>query len=123
MGAMTMLIKLFSKFTMLFFLTIFYSLTYAETLITEPLDKDAATQKKQSKPLGTAVSGAGNVTPIIRSGDAPQVMSCWQYGKLILEQPIVPPKEKSNDIRMLHNPQTGKEVLAYDFKSAFCFIK
>jgi hypothetical protein len=105
------------------FATVISSVTYAEALLNDPSDKNYTTQKKQPKPLGTAVSGAGNVTPIVNSANVPQIMTCWQYGKLILEQPVIPPKDKATDILMLHNPQSGKEILAIDFKSAFCLIK
>ena len=100
-----------------------FTSAYAETLITEPLEKNIASQKKQSKPIGTAVSGAGNVTPIHKLAEAPQTMSCWQYGKLILEQSVIAPRDKVTDVRLLHHPDTGVEMLAFDFHNAFCFVK
>lgn len=116
--------KMSLRFTILCILaTVTSSTVYAEALLTEPLDNNITTHKKQPRPIGTAVTGAGNVTPIVRSGDAPQIMSCWQFGNLLIEQPVVAPKEKSADTRTIHNPQTGKDMLAIDFKNAFCFIR
>lgn len=95
----------------------------AGALLSDPGEKSAPPAKKQSSPIGTAVTGAGNVTPIISVAEAPQKISCWQYGKLILEQTVIAPKDKITDMRLLHNPETGDKMLLFDFKTAFCFIK
>lgn len=99
------------------------STAYAGALISDPVEKNSPVTKKQSAPIGTAITGAGNVTPIISHADAPQKMSCWQYGKLIFEQPVIAPKDKVTDMRLLHNPDTDETMLLFDFKTAFCLIK
>lgn len=82
------------------------------------------------KSIGTAVSDVGNVTPISNPANASQMMRCWQQGILIMEQPVVvppavavgPPTEEKVR-RLFHNPDTSAEMLSFDFKNAFCFIK
>ena len=95
----------------------------AEALLSDPLEKNVSITKKQNSPIGTAVTGAGNVTPIAKVADAPQKMSCWQYGKLILEQTVIAPKDKITDMRMLYNPETKEKMILFDYKTAFCIIK
>lgn len=82
------------------------------------------------KSIGTAVSDVGNVTPISSSGNAPQMLRCWQQGILIMEQPVdaptaaaagSPAEEKVQ--RLFRNPDMSAEMLSFDFKNAFCFIK
>lgn len=96
---------------------------YAGTLFSEPLDENVHVAEKHQTPIGTAVTGTSNITPIIKTTETPQKISCWQYGKLIMEQPVIAPKNKITDSRLLHNPETGAEILALDFKNAFCLIK
>jgi hypothetical protein len=96
---------------------------YAGALLSDPTEKNVPVVKKKSTPIGTAVTGAGNVTPISNHSDLPQKMSCWQYGKLIFEQSAIAPKDKVTDMRLLHNPDTGESMLLFDFKTAFCIIK
>ena len=103
----------------LFFATV---AAYAGALISDANDQNVPVAKKQSTPIGTAVSGAGNVTPI-NHAESPQKMSCWQYGKLILEQTVIAPKDKVTDMRLLHNPESDEKILLLDFKTAFCVIK
>lgn len=97
--------------------------SYAEALLADPLEKSSLPAKEQIIPLGTAVTGAGNVTPIAGKADMPQKMSCWQYGKLIFEHNVIPSKEKMANIRLLQNPETGVKMQFFDFKTAFCLIK
>ena len=97
--------------------------SYAGASLSDPLEKNVPVTKKQATPIGTAVAGAGNVTPIAGVASAAQKMSCWQYGKLILEQPVVVPKDKVTDMRLLHNPETREQMMLFDFKTAFCIIK
>lgn len=98
-------------------------LSYAGASLSDPLEKSVPVIKKQATPIGTAVTGAGNVTPIAGVASAAQKMNCWQYGKLILEQTVIAPKDKITDMRMLHNPETGEQMMLFDFKTAFCIIK
>lgn len=112
------------RITPLLTILLVFSITAnAGALLSDPGEKSAPPAKKQTTPIGTAVTGAGNVTPIISVAEAPQKMSCWQYGKLILEQTVIAPKDKITDMRLLHNPETGEKMLLFDFKTAFCIIK
>jgi hypothetical protein len=95
----------------------------AGALFTDPVEKNPPAIKKQTSPIGTAVTGAGNVTPLTKNPDVLQKMTCWQYGKLIFEQTVIAPKDKVTDMRLLENPENGEVMLAFDFKNAFCFIK
>jgi len=108
---------------LLLFVFIGFSTAHAGALLTDPLEKSVAPTKKPNTPIGTAVTGAGNVSPITTSAEAPQKMTCWQYGKLILEQTVVAPKDKVIDVRLLESPDRGATMQAFDFKNAFCFIK
>ena len=98
-------------------------LSYAGASLSDPLEKNVPVTKKLTTPIGTAVTGAGNVTPIVVVASGAQKMNCWQYGKLILEQTVIAPKDKITDMRMLHNPETGEQMMLFDFKTAFCIIK
>ena len=100
-----------------------FTSAYAEALITDPVEMNKTTLKKPSKPIGTAVPGAGNVTPINKPAEITQKMTCWQFGKLIFEQAVIAPRDKVTDVRLLYHPDTGVEMLAFDFQNAFCFIK
>ena len=73
--------------------------------------------------MGTAVGGTGNTTPVAMDTPIAQKISCWQNGELIFEQPVLAPKDKVTDIRLLHNPIKNADMIALDFKNAFCFIK
>lgn len=95
----------------------------AGALLEDPLDKNLPIPKIRPEPMGTAVGGTGNVTPITRSYQVPQKISCWQNGELIFEQSVIAPKDKITDMRLLQSPKSGVEMLALDFKNAFCFIK
>lgn len=121
---LTMQLKTRVKFSMLIMLVCAVSISaYAGALLSDPAEKIQPAPKKQPTTIGTAVTGAGNVTPIVSHANAPQKMSCWQYGKLIFEQTVIAPKDKVTDMRLLHNPETGEVVLLFDFKTAFCLIK
>ena len=95
----------------------------AGALFADPLEKNTPAPVKRAEPMGTAVGGTGNVTPHSAGSKLPQKISCWQNGELILEQPVIAPKDKVTDIRLLHSPKNGIDMLAFDFKNAFCFIK
>ncbi len=113
----------FTKCVALIFLTLSIStVATAGALFTDPLES-APAPTKRTEPMGTAVGGTGNVTPIVRSSQSPQKISCWQNGELILEQSVIAPKDKVTDIRLLHSTKSGVDMLAFDFKNAFCFIK
>lgn len=82
------------------------------------------------KSIGTAVSDVGNVTPILDSAQASQMIRCWQNGILIMEQPVVGPSAvavgspaEEKILRLFHNPGTSAVMQSFDFKNAFCFIK
>jgi hypothetical protein len=96
---------------------------YAGALLSNPNEKNSPPINTQTAPIGTAITDAGNTTPITNNTDAPQKLSCWQYGKLILEQTVIAPKDKVTDMRLLRNPETGEKMLFLDFKTALCFIK
>lgn len=96
---------------------------YAGALISDPVEKNASPAKERPTPIGTAVTGAGNVTPIVSSTDTTQRLSCWQYGKLIFEQAAIPPKDKMANIQILQNPDSGEKMIFFDFRTAFCLIK
>lgn len=119
-----MRIKLFILNCMLAILaTTVSSISSAGARLDEPYEKSSPAPKKQNEPMGTAVSGAGNVTPIVKGDKRVQKMSCWQNGELILEQSVIAPKDKVTDMRLLQNPAKDLDMLAFDFKNAFCFIK
>lgn len=105
----------------IFLLTVSHAV-YAGASLSDPMEKDVPA-KKRATAIGTAVTGAGNVTPIVKPGEAPQRMSCWQYGKLIFEQAVIAPDIKVTDARVFQNPETGEKMLAFDYINAFCFIK
>lgn len=114
----------FKTYIALIFLASLVSTTStAGALFVDPLEKNTPAPTKRSEPMGTAVGGAGNVTPL--SGDAKQTqkLSCWQNGDLIFELPVIAPKDKVTDIRLLRSTKSGIDMLALDFKNAFCFIK
>lgn len=81
------------------------------------------------KPIGTAVSDVGNITPISDSAQASQMIRCWQNGVLIMEQPVVGSsaavgsQAEEKVLRLFHNPETSAVMQSFDFKNAFCFIK
>jgi len=101
----------------------FCTLATAGALLTDPSEPNIPAPKKQTEPMGTAVTGADNVTPILKEPHLPQKFSCWQNGELILEQAVIAPRGKVNDLRLLQSPFRGVDMLAFDFKNAFCFIK
>ena len=107
---------------LLFFAVIVSTPAAAGALIADPAEK-IPTPKKHTEPMGTAVGGTGNTTPIARDTPTSQRISCWQNGELIFEQPVLAPKDKVVDIRLLHNPIKNADMIALDFKNAFCFIK
>ena len=95
----------------------------AGALLSDPSEANFVSPKKRAEPMGTAVGGTGNVTPVAKEHKSPQKISCWQNGELILEQSVIAPKDKVTDYRLLHSPTRGTDMLAFDFKNAFCFIK
>ena len=119
-----MQLKTCVKFSTLFILACTVSISaFAGASLADPNEKAQPALKKQFSAIGTAVTGAGNVTPIVNQANAPQKMSCWQYGKLIMEQTVIAPRDKVTDMRLLQNPDTGEMMLLFDFKTAFCLIK
>lgn len=119
--------KTLSAFMTLNALLIFFTVAIATTasagaLISDPTDKVLA-PKKHIETMGTAVGGTGNTTPIAKDNSASQKISCWQNGELIFEHSVVAPKDKVTDVRLLHNPAKHTDMIALDFKNAFCFIK
>jgi hypothetical protein len=99
------------------------TVSYAGALLDDPLEKSSPALKKRTEPMGTAVGGAGNVTPIVKEPKLIQKITCWQNGELILEHAVIAPKDKVTDMRLLPSHASSPEMLAMDFKNAFCFIK
>ena len=92
-------------------------------LLANPLEKNVPAPAKRTEAMGTAVGGAGNVTPLTGDSKYPQKLSCWQNGELILDLPVIAPRNKVTDLRLLHSAKHGGDMVALDFKNAFCFIK
>lgn len=113
-----------AAFTALVLIATFNSTaTTAGALLANPLEKDTPAPAKRSETMGTAVGGTGNVTPHTGDTKLPQKLSCWQNGELILDLPVIAPKDKVTDLRLLRSTKSGVDMLALDFKNAFCFIK
>ena len=110
------------KALLLIFAAVVSTSATAGALIADPAEK-IPTLKKHAEPMGTAVGGTGNTTPVARDTPIAQKISCWQNGELIFEQSVLAPKDKVTDIRLLHNPTKNADMIALDFKNAFCFIK
>ena len=95
----------------------------AEALVTYEAEQSSIIRKSHDQTIGTAIGGIENVTKSGRNSGAIQKMRCWQNGILILEQTVLAPKNRLTDYRLLKNPDKNTDILALDYKNAFCYIK
>jgi hypothetical protein len=50
-------------------------------------------------------------------------MRCWQDGRLILEQSVKALPADATSRRSLRDARTGSDIVAFDFRNAFCLIR
>jgi hypothetical protein len=77
----------------------------------------------QRRPVGTAISGINNSTPISKQGTQGLSMKCWQDGKLIIDQPVKALPSDAKKGHAMTSSTTGTDVYAFDFRNAMCIVK
>jgi hypothetical protein len=91
---------------------------------TKSIDPSTAeTPSNERRPVGTAISGVNNATPISKQGTQALSMKCWQDGKLIIDQPVKALPADAQKNSTMTNAATGTSVYAFDFKNAMCIVK
>jgi hypothetical protein len=87
------------------------------------IDPDAAQLDAagEPKPLGTAITGAGNTIPM----EAGSTIRCWQEGRLIFEKRFSSGQELVSGTPTLHirDIASGQDVQAFTMKNALCIVK
>lgn len=119
----TLTSTIFKSVALICFLSTLSGMAVAGAMFIDPLESKTQILKKHSEPMGTAVGGAGNVTPITKDPNSSKKIYCWQNGELIIEQAVIAPTDLSTDTRTLQSSSRGPEIQALDFRNAFCIIK